>query len=224
MLDVQRLRVAQGRHDLVPPTNLRLGGGDVTVVVGAPGAPLTALALAVAGRLRPSSGTVRLDGDAAAARLQRSVALVDVPEVSAPENGVPLRTVVAEELAFAGQRTSRRRASEWLDVRGWSAWASRRVEEVPAAVRLAALSELATLRDGVTHLVLGLPERHGSTPEEWQQVAAGHAAAGYGVLLTVSHATASSHEDVVVLGDALDEPAPEPDPEPEAEHDQEEQA
>lgn len=192
--------VRQGRDTLLPTSTVAVPAGQVVVVVGDPGAQLSAFALALAGRLRLDTGQVTWDGREDRAVLQRSVALVDVPEVSEPERGVPVRTVVAEELAFAGRRTSGRRAVEWLTSVGLEKWSRSRIEEVPARQRVEMLVELAALRPGITHLVIGHPERHGGAPAQWIEIAQRHAANGLGVVLTVSHATANEHEASYVLG------------------------
>ncbi len=193
--------VRQGRDILLPLTSVEVRSGEVVVVVGQPGAQLSAFALAMAGRLPLSSGTVSWNGGQDPEQLRRHVALVDVQDVTEPERGVPVRTTVAEELALAGRKTSGRKADEWLAAHGWSEWSRRRIEEVPALARVSALTDLAALRPGVTHLVIGLPERHGGHPEEWLGVARRHAEAGLGVVITVSHATASHHQVSVVLGE-----------------------
>lgn len=209
--------VRHGRETLLPPTSTEVPGGEVVVVVGQPGAQLTAFSLALAGRLRLSTGEVVREDRNDVADLRCAVALVDVPEVSEPERGVPVRTVVAEELAFAGLPTSRARATEWLAARGLKEWASRRIEELPAEHRVELLADLAALRPGVTHLVIGYPERHGGSPVEWIGVAERHARNGLGVVLTVSHATATNHDATCVLGDPDTASTPEPQPEPEPE-------
>ena len=64
-----------------------------------------ALALALAGRLRLTGGTVALGEDPSPGALQAAVVLVDVPGVTEPDDSVPFRVVVAEELALAGRRS-----------------------------------------------------------------------------------------------------------------------
>src|SRR5262245_23316507 len=86
-----------GHHPLLEPTTLFVRTGDVVVAVGEPGHGHTALALALAGRLRVDHGSVSLNDAAGTKGLQRKVALVDVPGVSAPHNEVPLKTIVGEE-------------------------------------------------------------------------------------------------------------------------------
>lgn len=205
VIEVRGARVRQGAEDLLPSTTLRWPPGELVIALGTPGPTLTALALAVGGRLALSEGSITCDGSADPAVLRRRVALVDLPEVTAPEHGVPVRTVVAEELGFAGRPHGRRAVEAWLGEHGRSDWGSLRTEQVPALERVNALADLATLRPGITHLVLGFPERHGGPPGEWLAVAQRHADAGLGVLLTVSHATATDHDATCVVGAAQHE-------------------
>src|SRR6478752_7476332 len=166
---------------MLPPTDVELHTGEVRAVVGEPGHGHTALALVLAGRLRPDSGDVSLDGSVLDRTRQAAVALVDVPGVSEPDEVVPIGTILGEELAMAGQ-PARRRA-----VRAWAPEAplARRTEDVPPAQRTELLLLAAALRSGVRFLVLTLPDRFGVTPGQWQPVAAGIARRGYGVLVTV---------------------------------------
>lgn len=84
---------------LLEPTSVELVAGEVVVAVGRPGHGNVALALALAGRLRLTGGTVALGEDPEPGALQAAVVLVDVPGVTEPDDSVPFRVVVAEELA-----------------------------------------------------------------------------------------------------------------------------
>lgn len=193
----------QGRHDLLPATDLEFPAGEVVIALGPPGPTLTALAMTVAGRMTLSQGQVRYDGTADAEALRRAVALVDIPEITEPERGVPVRTLVSEELALAGRPSGRAAAEAWLREHDRADWAGLRAEEVPPLERVNGLADLAALRPGVTHLVIGFPERHGGPPADWLAVAQRHADAGLGVLLTVSYATATEHDASYVIGAAV---------------------
>src|SRR5206468_12598875 len=118
-------------------------------VAGEPGHGHTALALVLAGRLKVDAGFVELDGERTGRRLRRAVALVDVPGVSEPDDVLPLRTVVAEELAMAGRSTRRGAVQAFLEERGLDRFAAHRLEAVPADVRTGLLTEIAALRPGV---------------------------------------------------------------------------
>ena len=192
LLSAHAVRVGTSTHPLLPETTLELRAGSVLVAVGAPGHGHTALALALAGRLRLDEGSVDLDGETSPEVLQRAVALVDVPGVSEPDGTLPLRTVVGEELAVAGLPASRRDVLAWLTERGLDPLATSRFEDVPAAHRTRVLAELAARRPGVRYLVVPLPERHGHGPAAWAEQAGRLAAAGVGVLITATHVAADA--------------------------------
>ncbi len=178
------------RGVLLPRTSLALAPGELRAAVGDPGHGHTALALALAGRLRLDSGTVRLGARRDAATLQGAVALVDVPGVSEPDAGVPLSTTVGEELAMGRHRAGRSAVRGWLADRDLGHLARRRMEDVPVPDRTRVLAELAAQRPAVRFLVLTLPERHGGHPGDWLPCLAALAVEGYGVLVTASHTTA----------------------------------
>lgn len=173
---------------LLEATTLTLVPGEVVVAVGRPGHGNVALALALAGRLPLSSGTVTLAGDAEPKRRQRAVVLVDVPGVTEPDDAVPFRVIVGEELALAGLPASRGAASAWLREHHLEACARSRTEDVPAADRLRTLAELGAERPGAAFLVLVSPDRHGLHHRDWWPIAEAAAERGLGVLVTVSDA------------------------------------
>lgn len=168
---------------LLRPTSLRVRSGQLLVVTTEPGAGHTALALALSGRLRPSEGTVRMNNSPSRAALQRGISLVDAPEVTEPEDSLPLSEVVAEGLSLAGKRHGRRAVRKWLSRHGFGDLASTRFENVPAEARTKLLVELAATRRGVTALVLDCPDRHGGDPFAWHALATWHAQRGLAVVV-----------------------------------------
>jgi energy-coupling factor transporter ATP-binding protein EcfA2 len=208
-IDLDQVAV-EGRHGpMLTPTSLTLRSGERMLVVGEPGHGHTALALAATGRLRASSGTVALDGSSTAVlRVERALraatAVVDVPGISEPYEALPLRTLVGEELSFAGRRSYPKDVTAWLAQHGLLADAGRRVERLPALVRTTVLAELAATRPGVGVLVLVLPDRHGGHPREWWALAGTLARRGLGVLVQCTPAAAG------LLG--VEPLAPGPDP------------
>lgn len=182
--ELDAVAVSGAHAPLLRPTSLALHDGQVQLAVGPAGAGHTALALASAGRIRPSSGRVLLDDVEAPAALRRTVAIVDAPGVSEPDGGLPLTTVVGEELAMARLRAGRGAVVAWLADRDAAEHARTRYEDVPAPVRLRLMTELAAARPGVRALVLTAPDRHSIPPAVWWHIACVHAGRGLAVLVT----------------------------------------
>ncbi|WP_067435744.1 GNAT family N-acetyltransferase [Nocardioides jensenii] len=178
----------QNKSVLLPRTTLSLAEGEIAVAVGRPGSGHTALALTLAGRLPLAAGQVTLDGSQSPAALQRAVALVDVPGVSEPDDSVPLRTIVGEELAMARRKASSKAVARWLADATMTEHADAAMDDVPAGARVGALARLAAQRPGVRFLVITYPERHGLPPGSWLDLARSLASDGLGVLVTASAA------------------------------------
>ena len=161
------IEVAGAHGPLLRSTSLRVEEGRTHLVPGVHGPELTSLALVLSGRLRPSAGRVLIDGRDDPKALRRAVAVVDAPEVTAPEDAVPVRDVVAEGLSIAGRRSGRRAVREWLEDRGIEDRAKERTENLPAQVRTRLLVDLAVESRHVAALVLDSPDRHGGDPQDW---------------------------------------------------------
>lgn len=173
-------------RSLLEPTTVRVASGEVVLVHGDPGHRHTLLALALGGRIALGGGEVLLDGVADPARLHRTVALVDVPGVSEPDEVSALRTIVGEELAMAGKPAGRRQVESWLGSNSMWSHHRDRMEDLPGGVRTLALARLASLRPGVEFLVLAMPERSGVDRDAWLEAAQALADAGFGVVVTAS--------------------------------------
>jgi len=228
----------QGRREpMLAPFDLTVHTGEAVLVAAEPGHGHTALALAATGRLVPSSGTVTLE-DAPRTdpplTLAEVSAVVDVPGVSEPVGSIPVRTHVAEDLALARRRTLPRDVAAWVAAHGLDDVAGLRVDQLDALTRTAMLVALACERPDVHFLVLTLPDRHGGAPAGWWRVACDAAAAGYGVLVQCSRASARllgaeippdvtvdprREPPLIALRRSFEAPAPEPaaESEPESE-------
>jgi len=189
-IHAQRVGVTGAHGSLLRPTTLRIGTGEFVLVAGEPGTGHTALGLALSGRLRPSTGSVLLNGIDNPSELRKRVALVDAPEVSEPEAALKLNTVIGEELAMIGRRGGRKAVADWLVEHGAEEHADQRFEHVPADVRCALLLELAAARPGVTTLVLDCPDRYHSTPETWLALARAQVTEERSVVVLCSTSTA----------------------------------
>lgn len=206
VLSAEAVAVRRGQRDLLPATTFAIDEGDLVVLAGDPGHGHTLLALALAGRLDVHDGTVRLDGSTDRAARQSAVALVDVAGVSEPDDNLPFRTVIGEELAMAGRPAGRTHVDHWLRGEALEDYADRSIEELPPAVRTTALARLAEIRRGVRFLVIALPERNGGLPDDWLGLADAATARGFGVVVTVSLGAAERlARPTIALGNALEE-------------------
>lgn len=172
--------------------------GEVTLVATDPGSPQVALALAIGGRVELLRGRVSDDGVSDTAELQRRTRLVDVADVTAPEESIAVRAVVQEELALAEQPASRAAVAAFLADRDLADRAGRPWGQLPAAVRTSLLLELGALHPHVRVLVLTGPERHGGDPRPWLETCHRLAATDLAVIVLTTAATVSALSTLVV--------------------------
>ena len=162
-------------------------GAPTLVAVGTERGPVLA-SLIAAGRMRPDRGSVLLDGAADEQALRRAVALVDTPVVAEPPAPVPVASVVAEELRFAGLPSGRAAVTGILDELGITAWRRAPIADLPPSDRIRLLLTLAAARPGVRALVLTSPERHGGASGDWLGLARSFTDTGTPVLVIGGHA------------------------------------
>jgi hypothetical protein len=187
----------------LPPVSLAFETGTVTVVGVETEQRPTVLGLVASGRMRPDSGAVLVDGSVSSRSIRASIALVDAPGVSDPSPAVTLAGVTAEELMFAGRAASPWEVMRVLKVLGADDHARSDISDVPPAVRLRVLTELALLRDGVRGLVLVSPDRHGGDPAEWESLARELADRDLAILVIVGRSAATSTVPVLTAAPAL---------------------
>ena len=184
--------VSKGRGGIaLPHTSAEFSSGRVALAVAETEQRPTILGLIAAGRMRPDTGEVRIEGETDAAALRRRIALVDAPDVSDPAPDVTVAGIVAEELMFAGRRSGPLAALRWLDDAGARDLAGVPIADVVPERRLRLLLELATLRRGVEGLVLVSPDRHGGDPRQWWALAHEFAGRGFAVLVVAGEASAA---------------------------------
>ena len=83
------------------PTSLRVAEGGVTVLVGSGGRGRTALLLTLAGRMKPTSGSLTAFGRRNDARhLFARAAIADIDEVDGIEQAIRVRDVVTEQIRW----------------------------------------------------------------------------------------------------------------------------
>lgn len=186
------VEVAGPHGPLLAPTSLRVRDGRPLLVTSDPGTGGTALALVLAGRLRPTRGTVLLDGAAAPKALRRRVAVVDSPEITEPEGSVSVRDVVAEGLSIAGRPARKSKVRAWLHRHELQQHADERFENVPATERTRLLVDLAAEGRGTDALILDHPDRHGAEPDDWYEPARREAERGRAVVVLCSPRSAEA--------------------------------
>lgn len=206
-----RVSVDGPHGTLLPPTSLTVEHGQLAIVHGEPGVGVTAFGLALAGRIKPTSGTVTLDDGlaaASAAKLREIVAVVDAPGVSEPDDALPVRVVIGEELALAHLPAGKDDVARWLADNEVAAFADSRFENLDARVRTRLLVTLAASRKGVRMLVLDTPDRHTSDVDSWSEPAREHAGRGLAVVvLTATTPLVALAEPPALIGQQ-DQPAP----------------
>lgn len=192
-MKIELIGVSKGRNgSSLPETTVRFETDGATLARAETERRPTVLGLMASGRMRADTGRVLIDGVADYSDLRARVALVDAPDVSDPAADVTVTGVVMEELMFAGLPGSRRDAALTLAQLGLGEHAKTSMADLPPAVRIRLLTELAVLRDGVEGLVLAAPDRHGGDPLDWWRIAQGLAARGYAVLVIAGDASAAA--------------------------------
>lgn len=82
------------------PLDLDIATGGVTVLVGPPGSGRTALLMSLAGRMKPSTGTVTVFGHSKARDIFRVSALAGVEQLDAIFESVTVRDLITEQLRW----------------------------------------------------------------------------------------------------------------------------
>ncbi|QPZ37755.1 hypothetical protein [Paramicrobacterium chengjingii] len=185
--------VTKGKNaEVLPPTTVTVQSEHVTFVRADTEQRPTVLGLIVAGRMKPSSGDVTVDGERSPKRLRRTIALIDAPDISDPAPNVPVWRVVSEELMFAGRPAHPIAVRDALDELHLTAERRLDMAQLEPTARVRMLLELASRRPGVEALVLVSPDRHGGDPVEWWRVCRTFAARGYGVLVIAGYSSATA--------------------------------
>lgn len=185
--------VSKGKDsEVLPPTTVVVQSEHVTFVRADTEQRPTVLGLIASGRMKPTAGSVTVDGDESARTLRRAVALIDAPDISDPAPNVPVWRVVSEELMFAGLPSHPIAVRDALDELHLTAVRKRDISQLESADRVRMLLELASRRPGVEILVLVSPDRHGGDPLEWWRICRTFAARGFGVLVIAGYSSATA--------------------------------
>jgi hypothetical protein len=181
----------RGPHaPMLNATSVGVGDHQLVLLAGYPGPGHVAASLSLSGRLRPDGGDVKLDGQTDGGVLRRRVAVVDAPGITEPDDALPVKSVVGEELAIAGRKAGGKAVQAWLQEHGWHEYADKRFEHLPIAVRTRLLAELTVARPDVKVVILTMPDRLGGDPHEWYGLGRELASRGHGVIITCADASA----------------------------------
>lgn len=189
-IEVKKLAINKGHIPIIEPTSLRIKQGDLTLIVGETEVSQVAFALSLAGRMKLSSGSVKIDNNENPELLQEIVALVDVPNISEPDDVMKLETIVGEELAIAGQKAMPKHARAFLQQNMISKYAKETFETLPNKIRYDVLMKLASIRPNTKVLLLVEPDRLGGKPEIWWRIAKKYNKLGFTVVVQCRESSA----------------------------------
>lgn len=189
-IEVKKLAINKGRIPIIEPTSLRIKQGDLTLIVGETEVSQVAFALSLAGRMKLSSGSVKIDNNENPELLQEMVALVDVPNISEPDDVMKLETIVGEELAIAGRKAMPKHVRAFLQQNKISKYAKETFETLPNKIRYDVLMKLASIRPNTKVLLLVEPDRLGGKPEIWWRIAKKYNKLGFTVVVQCRESSA----------------------------------
>ncbi|BAS07319.1 hypothetical protein AHiyo4_07410 [Arthrobacter sp. Hiyo4] len=146
------------RDDLLPPTSLRVGRGELLLVTAERQDQRTALALTISGRMKPTGGRMSWDANERTKSLRLSSALVDSPNVNEPEQHLSVRDLVTEDLALIPRRYRGALLSKpWLKVNSFEDIADLWTEQLAPDRRIELLTALALANPHTDLLVVDSP-------------------------------------------------------------------
>lgn len=178
MLTTNQLHIDGRHHTLLPATTAEARKAEVLLIQADGQDRRTALALALTGRMKPSSGSVALGHDDSMAALRKRSAIVDSPDVNAPEHHLTVRSLVSEDLALVPLPfRDRTRPTAWLVNHGFRDILDQWVEALTPGRLLHLQLELALANQFVDVVVVDSPDRHTADTSAWlpllEQAAAG---------------------------------------------------
>lgn len=178
MLTTHQLHINGRHHNLLPATTIAASRSEVLLIQADGQERRTALALALTGRMKPTSGTVSIGHDASLGSLRRRSAIIDAPDVNAPENHLTVRSLAAEDLALVPFKfRDRTRPTAWLVKNGFRDILEQWIEELAPDRLLKLQLELALANRDVDLVVVDSPDRHTADTGAWlpllEELAAG---------------------------------------------------
>jgi len=209
-LNVQALQLVRGERRILDDVNLSFDSGCVTAVLGPNGAGKSTLLACVAGLLKPSGGTVELDGEPtltmrSAARARRIAFLPQSPEIAWP---IDVETLVGlARIPFHGATSEADDAAavnRAMASTHTAQWAKRIVSTLSGGERARAL--LARVFAGEPEWILADEPFAGLDPAHQFEAAdllCAYAGAGRGVVLTIHDLTLAARiaDRIVILQD-----------------------
>lgn len=189
-IEVKKLAINKGHIPIIEPTSLRIKQSDLMLIVGETEVSQVSFALSLAGRMKLSSGSVKIDNEENPELLQEIIALVDVPNISEPDDVMKLETIVGEELAIAGQKAMPKHARAFLQQNMISKYAKETFETLPNKIRYDVLMKLASIRPNTKVLLLAEPDRLGGKPEIWWRIAKKYNKLGFTVVVQCRESSA----------------------------------
>lgn len=171
MLTTFQLHIDGRRHTLLPASNIEAHAGEVLLIQADGQERRTALALALTGRMKPSSGTVTLGHVDTLAALRRRSAIINSPDVNEAENYMTVKSLASEDLALVPAKfRDRTHPTAWLVKHGFRDILDKWVEEVPADRLLHLLLALALSDQDVDLVVADSPDRHTADAQGWLEL------------------------------------------------------
>ena len=189
-IEVKKLAINKGHIPIIEPTSLRIKQSDLMLIVGETEVSQVAFALSLAGRMKLSFGSVKIDNNENPELLQEIIALVDVPNISEPDDVMKLETIVGEELAIAGQKAMPKHVRAFLQQNKISKYAKETFETLPNKIRYDVLMKLASIRPNTKVLLLAEPDRLGGKPEIWWRIAKKYNKLGFTVVVQCRESSA----------------------------------
>ena len=189
-IEVKKLAINKGHIPIIEPTSLRIKQSDLMLIVGETEVSQVSFALSLAGRMKLSSGSVKIDNEENPELLQEMVALVDVPNISEPDDVMKLETIVGEELAIAGRKAMLKHVRAFLQQNKISKYAKETFETLPNKIRYDVLMKLASIRPNTKVLLLVEPDRLGGKPEIWWRIAKKYNKLGFTVVVQCRESSA----------------------------------
>ena len=189
-IEVEKLAINKGHIPIIEPTSLRIKQSDLMLIVGETEVSQVSFALSLAGRMKLRSGSVKIDNEENPELLQEMVALVDVPNISEPDDVMKLETIVGEELAIAGRKAMPKHVRAFLQQNKISKYAKETFETLPNKIRYDVLMKLASIRPNTKVLLLAEPDRLGGKPEIWWKIAKKYNKLGFTVVVQCRESSA----------------------------------